>query len=118
MISVPVPIGEILDRISILQIRYKKKKLSQDQRDYLDDLRYSVRNFRNWEKLDSLAAELSRYNEYLWDLEDSIRSAISVGEVDVCAQQIIRYNDKRCEIKAQINRLTNCTFEQKEYTRG
>jgi len=118
MLSVPMPVGEILDRISILTIRRKRKGLSQNQLEYLGDLKEAVRHLRNWEELSEQVTLLNHYNELLWELEDQIRSVIDRDTIAKTALEIIKTNDSRCEAKAQINRLTNSTGELKQYTRG
>ena len=121
---VEVSWGELLDRISILEIKAKRMTSSA-----------SVANVRGqMEHLNSVLAALAPLplevqkkrsflratNEKLWDLEDAIRACEADQRFDgyfvELARKIYAFNDERAKIKQQINTSMNSTFtEEKQY---
>src|SRR4051812_14959595 len=109
-VSVPISIGELYDKISILQIKveriHDKKKLEHIELELalLSDVAKSLPNLDN---LNYQLAILKEVNEAIWDCEESIRNNERTGvygeEFIATARAIHRNNDKRAEIKRQIN---------------
>ena len=112
MITIPISIGELLDKISILQIKLLNisdpNKLSLVQKE-LDLLLNILQN----DKLSNLLNEssfekLKFYNTKLWEIEDNIRDKERRKEFDdefiEIARSVYKMNDKRAEIKREINR--------------
>jgi len=121
IVSIPISVGELYDKISILQIKANKilepKKLAyvNNELNYLMDI---------FNKLDIISNELlgkiREVNSKLWNIEDSIRlkekEKIFDSEFIELARQVYITNDKRCEVKNEINKLYNSTlFEVKSY---
>jgi len=118
MISVPLAIGDILDKITILHIRNTRKGLSLDQKEYLQTLRSAISHLQGWEELNLLVAELSKYNDVIWELNDTLRSSISAESISAVSLDIIKFSDLRGNVKHLINAKTGSIPEQKVYTRG
>ena len=104
---VPVSIGELYDKYTILQI--KEEKITSESKlrivkKELDYLKTYVNNF-NLEAL--LIKEIKEINEQLWDIEDKIRDKERAKEFDhefiELARQVYITNDKRSEVKNKIN---------------
>ena len=124
-ILVEVSVGELLDKISILEI--KKEKIKDNSKlKYIDD-EYNVlkeqlkNNVKNDEKLNKLFLSLKEINSKLWVIEDDKRmceknSDFSEKFVEL-SRNIHFLNDKRAKIKLEINQITGSKIrEVKEYT--
>ena len=123
-----VSVGELLDKITILQIKQQRikgaKKLANIQLE-LDTLQETfactgLMNTAHKDALYALIDELRAINQTLWDLEDATRRKESHhlydDEFKQLAARIIDRNDTRARTKAAINRLTNSAIiEEKSY---
>ena len=106
---VPVSLGELFDKYSILEIKSEKiankDKVSMVNKE-LDYLRPFIQQY----SLDNrVYTSLKKINEQLWDIEDKIRVKESLMEFDRefidLARAVYKTNDKRCVVKNQINTL-------------
>ena len=123
-ILVPVSFGELLDKISILQI--KSERMSDAAK--LANVRNELAALeRTWNahpaasrEIDGLRAELKAVNERLWDIEDDIRlkdkaQAFDAGFVEL-ARSVYFQNDERARIKKAINLALGSGYvEEKSY---
>ncbi len=118
--KIEVSNGEILDKLSILEIKMEKiknkEKLINIKKEY-DYLTDESKNINNNEKLYN---ELLEINKKLWDIEDNIREKERSKEFDEnfieLARAVYFTNDKRAKIKKEINIKTNSNFiEVKSY---
>ena len=124
LLSIPVSVGEIMDKITILEIKAERildaEKLANVTAE-LDTLRQLVtHDALNTASIKALVAELKDINEALWDIEDDIREreyAKDFGEAFIAlARAVYVTNDKRAEVKKQINLATGSTLiEEKSY---
>ena len=123
-LQVPVSVGEVLDKITILQIKLAhiydaaKRVNVQNELDALIPLVASDAFTTN--KMQGLVAELKAVNEALWDIEDDIREKEAAKSFDAefikLARAVYVTNDKRAEIKKQINLATGSALvEEKSY---
>ena len=118
--KIEVSIGEILDKMSILEIKMDKIKDEtklvniRKEYNYLKDISQQLSfNIQNYNKL-------LKINKKLWDIEDNIRdkerNKVFDTEFIELARSVYFTNDKRCEIKKQINISSNSNFiEEKLY---
>ena len=123
-LQVPVSVGEVLDKITILQIKlahiFDAAKRANIQNE-LDALRPLVAGDAfTTDKMQGLIAELRAVNETLWDIEDDIREKEAAKSFDTefirLARAVYVTNDKRAEIKKQINLATGSDLvEEKSY---
>ena len=124
-IKIELSIGELLDKISILQIKAEriddpsKVKNINKELDVLmslwSDSPYSGTN------LSSEINELKNINEALWDIEDKIRdkerNQVFDKDFIELARSVYFTNDKRAEIKRIINGKTGSELiEEKSYS--
>jgi len=123
-ILVPVSFGELLDKISILQI--KSERISDEGK--LANVRKELSALeQTWmahpaavKDVAKLRAELKAVNEQLWDIEDDIRlkekaQAFDQGFIDMARSVYLR-NDERARIKKAINlALGSAYVEEKSY---
>ncbi|MBU6354979.1 MAG: hypothetical protein KGQ81_08460 [Cyanobacteria bacterium REEB498] len=122
LISVPVSLGELVDKITILRI--KARHLQGDALAHVQqELALLLQALEaTGVSLDpALEAQLLEVNGQLWEIEDAIRDQ----ERQRCFEQVFidlaravyRTNDRRAELKRQINeRYGSTLIEQKSYS--
>ena len=119
VIKVPVSIGEVLDKISILKIKSSRitdtNKLDNVNRE-LEYLNACAEGFR----LPELELRLKEVNEQLWDVEDALRvheSKSDFGDEFIrLARSVYVLNDERARIKKEINiQVGSELVEEKSY---
>ncbi len=124
-IIVEVSIGELLDKISILEIKQKKIKDSEKLRFINNE--HSIlkdqleKNVRSDDKLDKLYQVLKEINTKLWVIEDDKRQCEkdkNFGEKFIKLSRDVHFlNDDRAKIKLEINNHTGSVIKEiKEYT--
>jgi len=111
--KIPVSIGELLDKITILQI---KSSHSDDEyiKKELNEL-VSIAKSLNVYNL-SYLVELKTINKILWDIEDELRllekrQDFSQRFIDL-ARSVYITNDKRAKVKKTINEETNSNYKE------
>ena len=125
-ILVEVSVGELLDKLSILEIKQEKIKDSEKLKYILDE--YKVlkdqlsKNVKSDEKLDNLFSSLKKINSKLWVIEDDKRLCekdSDFGEKFVKLSRDVHFlNDDRAKIKLEINNHTGSKIKEiKEYTK-
>jgi len=123
-IHVPVSPGEVLDKITILEI--KSERISDPEK--VANVRVELALLQEtWNKLISnddtiqgLHAQLKKINEALWEIEDDIRDKERAKEFDdrfiELARAVYVTNDRRSEVKKQLNlHLGSEIIEEKSY---
>ena len=125
-ILVEVSVGELLDKISILEIKKEKikdpekLKFINDEYDILKD--QLNKNVKSDEKLDNLFQSLKEINAKLWVIEDDKRLCeknSDYGEKFIKLSRNVHFlNDDRAKIKLNINNHTGSKIKEiKEYTK-
>ena len=121
--KVSVSLGEVFDKITILQIKKDKikarNKLININKE-LNEIETVVEEHKNDKDILSFIKTLKNINLKLWEIEDKIRAKESLKEFDEDFIQLARsvyiVNDKRAEIKKEINLKTNSNLiEEKSY---
>lgn len=112
-IFIPVSIGELYDKISILQIKHEKTndpfKLEKiiKELDYLKQAMLDIDTFPCEEA--TLFGKLKKTNEDLWIIEEAIREKEYKKEFDETfielARKVYKKNDERSRIKNEINTI-------------
>ena len=122
-INVPISPGELLDKITILEIKSEniedKEKLANVETE-LKLLSLIWENTNPDSDLEALKQELKDNNKALWDIEDKIRIKESNKEFDhvfvELARSVYIQNDKRADTKKKINlKLGSMIVEEKSY---
>ena len=121
IVNAPISIGELIDKITILEI--KKNKLQNSKlENVLKELSFlrKLMEKHQIEITDDLFTQLKEINLTLWNIEDQIRIKEKNKEFDnifiELARSVYFTNDKRSEIKKRINRLSNSEItEEKSY---
>ena len=124
-ILVEVSVGELLDKISILEIKQEKIKDAESLKFITDE--YNVlkteldKNIKTDEKLKNLFNSLKEINSNLWVIEDDKRMCEKnkdFGEKFIKLSRDVHFlNDNRAKIKLEINNHTGSKIKEiKEYT--
>lgn len=123
MISIPVSVGELIDKLSILQVKKTKVK-NTEKLEYIKkefELLYNLSaEYLNEMTIENLYHDLVTTNTSLWDIEDRLRvlekDGKFEGEFIDLARKVYFTNDRRFELKNEINSLTSSEIrEVKEY---
>ena len=124
-IIIEVSIGELLDKISILEIKKDKIKDPEKLEYILDELSILKEEFKNNiksdKKLDELYQSLKIINARLWVIEDDKRKCEKEKDFTENFIKLSRdvhiLNDDRAKIKLKINEHTGSKIKEiKEYT--
>ena len=123
MVTIPVSVGELIDKLSILQV--KKLKITNPE-----GLKYVSEEFEllynqsevyfQVNEIKSLYESLTEVNSDLWDVEDKLRVFESEKKFDEefidLARKVYYTNDKRFRLKNEINSITSSKIrEVKDY---
>ena len=125
-LRVPVAVGELIDKITILRIKRKRlrrpKALANVNRELqaLEQVLAEAAPPLRSRAVLSLTAELQTINTQLWDVEDSLRVLEADqkfdGEFIALARSVYQLNDQRAAMKRQINEACGSTLvEEKSY---
>ena len=124
-ILVEVSVGELLDKISILEI--KKEKINDSEKLKFINDEYEVlkdqldKNVKSDEKIDKLFQSLKEINAKLWIIEDDKRLCEKNSDFSEKFIKLSRdvhfLNDNRAKIKLEINHHTGSKIKEiKKYT--
>lgn len=123
-IKVPISPGELIDKITILQIKSARMTDAAKVANVRTELELLEATWRSSDHRSSdIAAEweaLRRINEQLWDIEDDIRDKERAKAFDQkfieLARAVYVTNDERAAVKRQINtKLGSRIVEEKSY---
>ena len=114
VVLAPVSIGELIDKIVILEIKaarltdpHKLKEVSKEL-SLLNQIDYGAAECRD--EIKTLKEELRQVNASLWDIEDRIRNCereqdFGPGFVEL-ARAVYKTNDRRSTLKRRINEMS------------
>lgn len=124
VIKVPVSFGEVLDKITILEIKSERIK----DADKVSNVRLELDELsQTWDAavtdqaaIADLRAQLKAVNEQLWEIEDDIRDQEAAQDFGArfieLARAVYVTNDKRAAIKKDVNLALGSRFvEEKSY---
>lgn len=121
---IPISWGELIDKITILEIKQLNIKSLNAQSNIEKELDYLYDIVKDNEGLAEFVKEIKKQllnvNMQLWQVEDDIRSKELKQEFDTVfiglARSVYRLNDDRARLKKQINKLLNSELtEEKSY---
>ncbi len=124
VLQVEVSAGELIDKITILEIKAERiadpEKLTNVHRELRSLTATREKALATSPELDEFTAELRRINEQLWQIEDDIRDCErkrDFGERFIeLARAVYRTNDRRAAAKRRINELLGSELvEEKDY---
>ena len=127
-ISIPVSAGELLDKISILEIKKERIQDSDKKKNVSIELNLLRKVLMESEIeeticpkiLDHLCQQLKKVNEELWEVEDILRLLEKENDFSLdfvnFARSVYRRNDERAQLKRKINELSGSQIvEEKSY---
>lgn len=123
-ISVPISIGELIDKITILEIKYSKikdlSKIKEVKKELMLLKSILKKNKINVKLISSNYKKLRNINSKLWNIENKKRNAEKNKLFDdkfiELARKVYLFNDKRAKYKLLINQMTNSEIvEVKSY---
>ena len=123
MVTIPVSVGELIDKLSILHVK-QLKIVNEDKLSFINkefELIYNMSSiYLDDEKILNLYRQLIDVNSKLWDIEDELRTIETTKNFDThfieLARKVYYTNDDRFLLKNQINELTDSEVrEQKDY---
>tara|TARA_B100001013_G_C24189713_1_gene276937 strand:- start:74 stop:460 length:387 start_codon:yes stop_codon:yes gene_type:complete len=126
IINTPISLGELLDKISILQIKQKKIQKLDKLKLINEELKLLEKILNNFSKdnlnLKKYLDKLITVNLKLWKIEDDIRECERNKKFDQkfidLARSVYLSNDDRAKIKLEINEKFGSTIiEVKSYER-
>ena len=116
--------GELLDKISILEIKLKKiedkKSHEEINKEYRILKEAQSLNVEITEKVKNLFNELKKINQNLWEIEDKLRICeknkdFSESFIEL-ARGVYFNNDRRAKIKSEINKILGSNIKEiKQY---
>ena len=116
--------GELFDKISILEIKLKKIKDEESQKEIIKEYNVLKKtqnlNVEVTEKLNYLFIEIKKINLNLWNIENKIRACEKNKDfgktfVDL-AREVYLNNDERSKIKSKINKILGSNIKEiKQY---
>ena len=124
-IEAPLSIGEVIDKITILEIKLikvkdeNKLKFVKSEKSLLEENLSNLNIYDN-QALLRLKNKLFKINSKLWEIEDKIRIFEKEKTFDddfvALARSVYITNDKRFEVKNEINLLFNTSLREiKDY---
>jgi hypothetical protein len=112
-IEIPVSVGELLDKITILQIKslFTDDEYVQKELDELNIIKSTLTQYTLEYEI-----KLKQVNEKLWKIEDDLRKLEKEQRFDEefieLARSVYITNDERARIKKEINELTNSNYKE------
>ena len=117
--------GELLDKLSILEIKLSKIKnpalLQEIKNDYNIINETKNKNINSSNEINVLYTDLKKINEQLWEIEDKVRLCEKNSDFKdkfiQLARDVYLKNDKRSKIKLEINKILGSNIQEvKQYT--
>ena len=125
MVKIPVSVGELIDKLSILHVK-QTKITNEDKLEYVNkefELLYNMSSeYLNHSKIETLYHSLVTVNSKLWDIEDELRiletkKSFNVDFIEL-ARKVYFTNDERFTLKNEINLITDSEIrEVKDYVK-
>ena len=112
--------GELVDKITILEIKKKKikdqEKLAEVDKELISLNNTFQKNISQNADLKNMIKDLKEINLKLWDIEDGKRSAEKNNKFDEkfieLARSVYKFNDERAKIKLAINNTLGSNIKE------
>ena len=112
--------GELIDKITILEIKKEKisnkEKLVEVNKELISLNETLKKSINNESKISSFKNDLKNINLKLWDIEDGKRSAEKNNKFDEkfieLARSVYKFNDERAKIKLAINNTLGSNIKE------
>jgi|TARA_B100000586_G_scaffold2688_1_gene1787 predicted outer membrane protein len=116
-------IGELIDKITILEIKRKKisnkNSLSSINKEYSVLKKILKKNIKVSKQLKNQWNLLKQTNLKIWEMEDQKRlTQKHLEKLSQLAKNVYKFNDRRAEIKQKINKITGSNLREiKKYAK-
>ena len=115
-----ISVGELIDKITILEIKKEKisnkEKLIEVNKELISLNETLKKSINNESKISSFKNDLKNINLKLWDIEDGKRSAEKNNKFDEkfieLARSVYKFNDERAKIKLAINNALGSNIKE------
>ena len=115
-----ISVGELIDKITILEIKKEKisnkEKLVEVNKELISLNETLKKSINNESKISSFKNDLKNINLKLWDIEDGKRSAEKNNKFDEkfieLARSVYKFNDERAKIKLAINNTLGSNIKE------
>ena len=122
-VLVQVSVGELLDKLVIMELKTLRIPGEQKQRNIREELALLQQSFAELalsvDGLDMLLNNLRQVNSELWDIEDNIRACEKQQRFDhefiALARSVYLKNDERAALKRSINELCGSRLREEKY---
>ena len=112
--------GELIDKITILEIKKEKisnkEKLVEVNKELISLNETLKKSIKNESKISSFKNDLKNINLKLWDIENGKRSAEKNNKFDEkfiqLARNVYKFNDERAKIKLAINNALGSNIKE------
>jgi hypothetical protein len=121
IVNLPVSIGELWDKYTILLIKKEKIVNLEKIKHILNEIEYLSKIINDYPyENNKMFIDLKKVNSELWDIEDKIRIKEKKKEFNdefiQLARQVYHKNDERANIKSRINlEYKSLIYEVKDY---
>jgi hypothetical protein len=111
--NIPISVGELLDKITILEIKsqYTTNQYVSKELDDLNQIKSTLTQYTL-----EYEVKLKEVNQKLWKIEDRLREKEKLQEFDAefieLARSVYMTNDLRADIKKRINEETQSTYQE------
>ena len=122
-VYIETPIGDIIDKLTILEIKKKKiskkEHLRQINKEYSSLKKTLKKNIKIDRKLKVLWKDLFHTNLRIWEMENFKREAQKhLEKITEVAINVYKNNDDRANLKLRINKLTKSNIREiKKYSK-
>ena len=122
-VYIETPIGDIIDKLTILEIKKKKiskkEHLRQINKEYSSLKKTLKKNIKIDRKLKVLWKDLFHTNLKIWEMENFKREAQKhLEKITEVAINVYKNNDDRANLKLRINKLTKSNIREiKKYSK-
>jgi hypothetical protein len=112
-ITIPVSVGELIDKITILEIKslFTDDEYVQKELQELNAIKSTLTQYTL-----EYEVRLKKVNEKLWKIEDELRKLEKEQRFDEefidLARSVYKINDERAKIKKQINHICNSDYRE------
>lgn len=112
-IETPISVGELVDKITILEIKslFSNSEYIQRELESLNEIKSTLTQY-----ISDCEIELKKVNEKLWKIEDKIREKEKLQEFDnefiELARSVYITNDERSRIKREIDERTGSHYRE------
>ncbi|MFZ9000894.1 MAG: DUF6165 family protein [Bacteriovoracaceae bacterium] len=115
-LNIPVSLGEVIDKISILRIKKQKISDKKKLKFVTEEERRLVKYLNQERSYQSWIERLVEVNQALWEVEDSLREKEKNNDFGedfiLLARSVYILNDQRFEIKNKINSIFNSSIRE------